>query len=85
MKIPDEHLLLAKGLWSVVDGTEVLADDAMAQVCAGFEKRLQMAFSIIVLAISVTSTSSRKHGTQANHTIHEILLFLYMIQIVEAT
>ena len=31
-KFQMKHLLLAKGLWGVVDGTEVLADDAAEEI-----------------------------------------------------
>ena len=40
-----KHLLLAKDLWELVDGTEVLQDDASAQQRADFNKRSQKAFS----------------------------------------
>ena len=46
------HLLLAKGLWGFVDGSEVLPENPSAQVRAKFEKKLQKAFSNIALAIS---------------------------------
>ena len=45
------HLLLAKGLWDYVDGSEVLPEDPSAQVHAEFEKKQQRAFSTIALAI----------------------------------
>ena len=48
------HLLLAKGLWGHVDGTEVLAEDANAQAQAEFRKKSQRAFSTIVLAVSTS-------------------------------
>ena len=44
-----KHLLLAKGLRGLVDGTEVLINDAIEQAQAGFQ---QKTFSTIVLAIS---------------------------------
>ena len=50
-KFQMKHLLLAKGLWGLVDGSEVLADDATTAVQALFRLRLQKAFSTIVLAI----------------------------------
>ena len=31
-KFQMRHLLLAKGLWNIVDGTEVFSDDQTAQV-----------------------------------------------------
>ena len=52
-KFQMKHLLLAKGLWGVVDRTEVLADDA-AEVHAEFQKKSQKAFSTIVLAITAS-------------------------------
>ena len=69
------HLLLAKGLWGIIDGTEVLADDASPQVQAEFEKKSQRAFSTIVLAICtsqiyrVTSCEKPKEawGALRNH------------------
>ena len=48
-----QHLLLAKGLWGYVDGTEVLAEDAKPQVRSEFKKRAQKAFSTMVMAISI--------------------------------
>ena len=46
------HLLLAKGLWGLVDGTEELQEDANDQHRAEFERRRQKAFSSMVMAIS---------------------------------
>ena len=46
------HLLLAKGLWGLVDGTEILAESANAQAQTEFQRKSQRAFSTIVLAIS---------------------------------
>ena len=48
------HLLLAKGLWGYVDGTEILAEDATAAVQAEFRKKSQKAFSTITMAISTS-------------------------------
>ena len=53
-KFQMKHLLLAKGLWEVVDETEVLAEDAAAAVRAEFKKKSQKAFSTIVLGISTS-------------------------------
>ena len=53
-KFQMKHLLLAKGLWGVVDGTEEPADDAAAEIHAEFRKKLQKAFSTILLAISAS-------------------------------
>ena len=50
-KFQMKHLLLAKGLWGLVDGSEVLADDATTAAQALFRSRLQKAFSTIVFAI----------------------------------
>ena len=46
------HLLLAKGLWNYVDGTEVLAEDANEATREDFRKKSQRAFSTIVMAVS---------------------------------
>ncbi len=53
LEVSDEHLLLAKGLWSFVDGTEVLADGADAAARTDFQQKTQKAFSTIVMAVSV--------------------------------
>ena len=63
-----KHLLLAKGLWNVVDGTEVLADDATAAAQAEFVKRSQRAFSTIMLAIGTSQlylVASSEHPKEA--------------------
>ena len=54
-KIQMKHLLLTKGLWGLVDGTEVLRAGATAQQKASFVKRQHKAFSTIVLSISPLS------------------------------
>ena len=46
-----KHLLMAKGLWGLVDGSEVLVSEASAAAEALFRSRLQKAFSTIVLWI----------------------------------
>ncbi len=51
-KFQMRHLLLAKGLWSYVDGTEVLRESATAVQRAEFGKMSQMAFSSIIMTIS---------------------------------
>ena len=51
-KFQMRHLLLAKGLWGYVDGSEVLADEANAATRADFLKKSQKAFSTLVTAIS---------------------------------
>ena len=50
-KFQMKHLLLAKGLWDVVDGSEVLAESASDETAAQFRSKSQRAFSTIVLAI----------------------------------
>lgn len=52
MEVPGEALLLAKGLWGVVDGTEEPTEDAAAR--AEFQKKLQKALSTVVLAINTS-------------------------------
>ena len=47
-----KHLLMAKGLWGFVDGSDVLASDASETAEASFRSRLQKTFSTIVLAIN---------------------------------
>ena len=51
-KFQIKHLLLVKDLWGLIDGTEVLQDDASAQQQADFNKRSQKAFSTMVMSIS---------------------------------
>ena len=53
-KFQIKHLLLARGLWGLVEGTEVLQGEANAQQRADFNKRIQKAFSTVVMAISST-------------------------------
>ena len=53
-KFQMKHLLLAKGLWGLVDGSETLAEDANAAARAEFQKRSQRTFSTIVLAIGTS-------------------------------
>ena len=50
-KFQMKHLLLAKGLWGLVDGSETLAEEANAAARADFQKKSQRTFSTIVLAI----------------------------------
>ena len=70
-KFQMKHLLLAKGLWDLVDGSEVLADDATTTVQAIFRSRLQKAFSTIALAIDsaqlylITSSEEPKQAWDA--------------------
>ena len=51
-KFQMKHLLMAKGLWGFVDGSDVLASDASETAEASFRSRLQKTFSTIVLAIN---------------------------------
>ena len=47
-----KHLLLAKGLWGLIDGLEVLEESPMVQQEANFKKSSQKAFSTIVMSVS---------------------------------
>ena len=49
-----KYLLLAKGLWGVADGSDVLADGANAQARTDYRKRTQKAFSSIVMAVGIS-------------------------------
>ena len=51
-KLKIRHLLLAKDLWGLVDGMEVLRDDASAQQLAEFNKKSQKTFYIMVMSVS---------------------------------
>ena len=53
-KFQVRHLLLAKGLWGYVDGTEVLAEGADESARTEFNKRSQRAFSTIALAVNTS-------------------------------
>jgi hypothetical protein len=74
-KFQMRHLLLAKGLWGQVDGSEVLAPGANEQARDTFRLKEQKAFSSIVMAIStsqlylVTSCEGPKEAwdTLRNH------------------
>ena len=50
-KFQMKHLLLAKGLWEIITGEEVLAACASDQQAADFKKRSRKAFSTIVMSI----------------------------------
>ena len=71
----EEKWLLAKGLWVCINGSEVLPENSSAQVCADFEKKEQLAFSTIAMAIStpqlylITSCEKAKDAWDAlcNH------------------
>ena len=74
-KFQMKHLLLAKELWSVVDGSETLAEGAEPAVRSNYEKKCQKAFSTLALAIGtsqlylVTSCTQPKDAwdTLSNH------------------
>ena len=51
-KFQIKHLLLAKDLWGIVDGTETLQENASAQQQTDFNKKSQKAFSTIVMSIN---------------------------------
>ena len=76
-KFQMRHLLLAKGLWGYVDGSETLREDASAQQQADFRKASQKAFSTIVMAIStsqlylITSVEKPKNPWDALHDHYE--------------
>ena len=53
-KFQMKHLLLTKGLWGLVDGSETLTEDANAAAREEFQKKLQRTFSTIVLAIGAS-------------------------------
>ena len=77
-----KHLLMAKELWSLVDGSEILASEATAAAAALFQSWLHKAFSTIVLAIDsaqlylVTSCEQPKQAWDAlkNHFERETLV-----------
>lgn len=62
-----KHLLMVKGLWNLVDGSEVLASDASVAVAALFQSRLHKAFSTIDSAqlYLVTSCEEPKQAWNA--------------------
>ena len=51
-KFQMRHLLLVKGLWGYVDGSETLAEDADDAARRAFTQKAQKAFSTVVLAVS---------------------------------
>jgi hypothetical protein len=53
-KFQMKHLLMAKGLWGIVDGTETVPGAGQAAARAEFNKRSQKAQATIVLGISTT-------------------------------
>ena len=50
-KFQMRHLLLAKGLWRLVDGTDELAEGASDVATREFRQEAQKAFSTIIMAI----------------------------------
>ena len=48
------HLLMVKGLWKYVDGSETLGDNATDAACTKFREELQKTISTIVMAISIS-------------------------------
>ena len=80
-KFQMKHLLMVKGLWNLVDGSEVLASEATAAAAALFQSRLHKAFSTIVLAMDSAQlylVTSCEEPTQAwnalkNHFEQETL------------
>ena len=70
-KFQMKHMLLAKGLWGHVTGTERLADEATPAQRTEFEKKGQRAFSTIVMAVStpqlylITSCEQAKEAWDA--------------------
>ena len=72
---------MAKRLWNLVDGSEVLASEATAAGAALFQSRLHKAFSTIVLVMDsaqlylVTSCEEPKQAWDAlkNHFERETL------------
>ena len=66
-----KHLLLAKGLWGLVEGSEVLADNVMTTTQVLYRSRLQKAFSTTVLGIDsaqlylITSSEEPKQAWDA--------------------
>ena len=51
-KFQMRHLLLAKGLWKYVDGSEELAEDADARAITEYREKSQKALSTLVMAVS---------------------------------
>ena len=70
-KFQMKHLLLAKGLWGLVEGSEVLADNVMTTTQVLYRSRLQKAFSTTVLGIDsaqlylITSSEEPKQAWDA--------------------
>jgi len=54
VEIQIKHLLFARRLWGLVEGMEVLQEETTAQQIVDFNKRSQKAFSMMVMAISLS-------------------------------
>ena len=80
-KFQMKHLLLAKGLWEQVNGTDVLAEDANEQLQREHKIRSRKALSTIILSVStsqlylLTSCDNAKAAwdTLRNHFERETL------------
>ena len=80
-KFQMRHLLLAKGLWGLVDGTDELAEGASDVATREFRQKAQKAFSTIIMAIGtpqlylVTSCEEPKEawGNLCGHFERETL------------
>jgi len=71
-KFQMKHLLIAKGLWGVVDLSEVLATGASAEQRSAFQRKSQKAFSTIALSVSASKVyliSSCEEPNQAWNTL----------------
>ena len=56
-----KHLLMEKGMWGLVDGSEVLAVDAMAAAQAFFRSRLlkrSITFRLLMITLGVVLYTS---------------------------
>ena len=66
-----KHMLLAKGLWGLIDGSEILESGAKEERRAEFRQKSQRAFSTIVMSMSssqlylITSTEEPKAAWDA--------------------
>ena len=72
-KFQMRHLLMAKGLWKYVDGSETLAGDAAEAVRTKFHQEPQKVVSTIVMAISTPQlyliTSCPEEPTEVWNTL----------------
>jgi len=53
-KFQTKHVLLAKGLWNITQGTEVLADEADDATTNAYNSRCQNALSLLVMSIETS-------------------------------